>query len=1365
MDELVDEEVTFRGQDVGECTGRDDSTFREPSLEERIMEKLDKLSLELHKDVSSVQNNMVVCIRDFQNQIEMIHRNMEKYENQNSNQNRNTFVRDEPNFMEGPRRGHLDSTPREQDYQNLRRNETFNTGSLVKIKPQTYNGLEDWDEYLTQFNILSDLNGWSYYHKSLYLASSLTGSARSLLNELDERKRRDFDCLVVALNNRFGSDNKAEIFRSTLQNRVRGKDESLPELAQSIRMMTRKAYSRATSEVIDVIALDYFIDAIPDMDIRMRLREVGPKNIDGAVQVAVRLETHRLADRQRGKFVRHVDEETNKNAPVERQFQKINDTLQNLVRDVREIKSKPVGAQNGIGRVNGRQYPQHGFSRNFGERQDRWPNTSNRDLHRNVDLNRSPSGAVQGIPMTLLVDTGASVSILRREVIESWPIVSQPKIYPVKMQMVTVTGDKSLFYGKASVQIILGSETTVLLLQQNKTEVVDGNQEKLPEHLKDLFERSTKNLAHSQKLQVKKLLEKYQQAFSKNSGDIGHTTLVEHKIDVGDTQPIKQHPYRIPLAKREQAEQEIDEMAKKNIIEPSDSPWCSPIIMVPKGEGFTVMPFGLCNAPATFERLMEKVLTGLTWRLCLVYLDDIIIYSKNFEEHISNLSEVLQRLMEANLKLSPEKCTLLQREVTFLGHVVSEHGISTDPRKTEAVRNWVVPRNVKEVRSFLGLCSYYRKHVCQFASIAKPLHQLTEKGRDFHWTNECQKAFEKLKTALISSPILSYPQPEGKLILDTDASGVAMGSVLSQIQEGKEKVLGYYSTCFSKSERRYCVTRRELLAVINAVKHFHHYLYGRHFLVRSDHGALRWLLNFKIPEGQMARWLEILSSYDYTIEHRAGRVHSNADILSRRPCDEVICDPQTFTMDNVEKDSPSIRVGTLKTMEMRTCKTQNKLEVDISDLCSEKLIEYQKSNPTLKLLRDWKMVNKKPEWSEIASYGPELKYYWYRWQTLHLKNDILYRCWECDDGKNIEWQTVLPKALTPYVLGQLHDSPTGGHLGIKKTLCKVRRRFFWHGLRKDVENWCRKCDTCAARKMPLRKAKAPMKQYNVGAPLERIAIDIMGPLPKSRRGCKYLMVVADYFTKWTMAFPIRNQEAVTVAQKLVDEFVSLFGVPLQIHSDQGSNFESQVFREMCKVLGIEKTRTTAMRPQSDGMIERANRTIESILASFVSKHQKDWDEYIPLLMMAYRSSIHESTSVSPNKMMFGREINLPIDLVFGRPEKELQNSETEYACDLEENLTIIHDFARKRLQLSSDAMKKNYDHKVKHNQYNQGDLVWYYNPQREVGKNPKLQKPWVGPCGILEKLNDILYRIKPGPRSKTKVVHHDRLKPYLGNKE
>ena len=268
---------------------------------------------------------------------------------------------------------------------------------------------------------------------------------------------------------------------------------------------------------------------------------------------------------------------------------------------------------------------------------------------------------------------------------------------------------------------------------------------------------------------------------------------------------------------------------------------------------FTVMPFGLCNSPATFERLMERVLSRLTWSKCLVYLDDIIVYSKTFRESIENLREVFTRLKEANLKLYPSKCSLMKKKVSFLGHVISEQGVSTDPKKIKDVEEWPVPRNVKEVRSFLGLSSYYRKFVNQFSTIAKPLHRLTEKSVVFHWTPECEQSFRTLKTALCSAPILAFPQSEGEFIIDTDASNVGMGAVLSQVQDGVERVISYYSKCFSKPERHYCVTRKELLAVVSAVKAFHHYLYGQHFLVRSDHGALRWLFNFKKPEGQVAR--------------------------------------------------------------------------------------------------------------------------------------------------------------------------------------------------------------------------------------------------------------------------------------------------------------------------------------------------------------------------------------------------------------------------------------------------------------------------------------------------------------------------------
>ena len=354
--------------------------------------------------------------------------------------------------------------------------------------------------------------------------------------------------------------------------------------------------------------------------------------------------------------------------------------------------------------------------------------------------------------------------------------------------------------------------------------------------------------------------------------------------------------------------------------------------------------------------------------------------------------------------------------------------------------------------------------------------------------------------------------------------------------------------------------------------------------------------------------------------------------------------------------------------------------------------------------------------------------------------------------------------MIKFVLTQLHNSVTGGHLGIKKTLSKVRERYSWFKQKQDVENWCRHCDICASKKRPNKKPRAPLQQYNVGAPLERIAVDILGPLPRTNKGNRYLLVVGDYFSKWAEAIPIRDQEATTVANKLVDRVISILGVPMEIHSDQGSNFESQVFKEMCKLLGLHKTRTTSLRPQSDGMVERFNATIENMLASFVSDNQKDWDEYIFLLMMAYRAAVHETTKVSPYEMMFGRTINLPIDLVIGHPDSNyiVPEYSSGYVFSLSTKLEKIHEFARKHIALSSNNMKRLYDRSKHFNSYNASDAVWFYNPLRTKGLNPKLQRPWQGPFLVTERINDVIYRIKRSPRAKPKVVHHDRLKLYIG---
>lgn len=280
---------------------------------------------------------------------------------------------------------------------------------------------------------------------------------------------------------------------------------------------------------------------------------------------------------------------------------------------------------------------------------------------------------------------------------------------------------------------------------------------------------------------------------------------------------------------------------------------------------------------------MERVLKGLQWVSCLVYLDDIVIFAKSFDEMMSRLQEILDCLRGAGLKLKPSKCFLFQKQVAYLGHVVGRDGISCDEAKVTAVREWPAPKNLTDVRSFLGLVNYYRRFIPNCAEVATPMVALTQKGRPFSWDEHCQEAFEELKDRLTQAPVLAYPSTDAgkKFILDTDASGFAIGAVLSQLQEGEENVIAYASKSLNKAQRTYCTTYRELLAVVQFLKHFRHFLLGRRFLLRTDHGSLRWLMNFRDVEGMVGRWLAKLSPYDFQVELWPGKPHANAHRVKR----------------------------------------------------------------------------------------------------------------------------------------------------------------------------------------------------------------------------------------------------------------------------------------------------------------------------------------------------------------------------------------------------------------------------------------------------------------------------------------------------
>ena len=396
--------------------------------------------------------------------------------------------------------------------------------------------------------------------------------------------------------------------------------------------------------------------------------------------------------------------------------------------------------------------------------------------------------------------------------------------------------------------------------------------------------------------------------------------------------------------------------------------------------------------------------------------------------------------------------------------------------------------------------------------------------------------FEELQHRLVSAPILAFPDYCSDFILDTDASDTGIGAVLSQTQpDGSERVIAYASRTLSKPERRYCVTTRELLAAVTFIHHFRQYLLGKRFSLRTDHSSLTWLSNFKEPEGQLARWLERLQEYDFTITHRPGRKHGNADSLSRHPC------TQCGRASHSEEPTPDVIAAEQQVPPVLVQKPPDELR------------RIQLEDGPVGLMLGAVEKTEKPTSEDARGHGPEAQHLKQLWTRLIVDDGVLKRRYE-DTQKQSTWlQLVVPCPLRDEVLHELHAGALEGHLGKDKTLNKVKERFYWPGMQHDVRNWCRTCEACQTRKSAPKKNHAPLQTIKAGFPMQVVAVDIMGPLPESETGNKYVLVASDYFTKWTEVYAIPNQEATTVAQKLTDEMFCRFS---PLHSDQGRQFES-----------------------------------------------------------------------------------------------------------------------------------------------------------------------------------------------------------------
>lgn len=981
-------------------------------------------------------------------------------------------------------------------------------------------------------------------------------------------------------------------------------------------------------------------------------------------------------------------------------------------------------------------------------------------------------------------------------------------------------------------------------MNENRSECIKPGQkaedDSLPEHLREMFRKGSEDLDDAQKEKFATLINRYVDVFAKDSRDLGCTNLVKHKINTGNSQPIRQPVRRQPYGKREIEKEEIEKMLERGVIEPSNSPWSSPIVLVSKKDGstrfcidyrklnevtvqdaypiprvddcldalsgskwfntmdlcsgfwqiqmdeedklktafstssqglfhFRVMPFGLVNAPPTFQRLMENVLRGIQWVESLLYMDDIITPGESVDQCLFRLEHVFQRLRTANLKLKPSKCIFFQKSAHFLGHIVSENGIETDPEKVKAVKEWPRPRNSKDVRSFLGLASYYRKFVKGFSEIAKPLHKLCEKNSRFSWTEACQTSFEALKQSLMSAPVLAYPKLGSRFILDTDSSDFASGAVLSQVQDGQERVIAYMSKSMNVHETSYCISRKEILAVVKALKHFHNYLYGQEILLRTDNAAVSWMRTLKVPTGQVARWLQELNTYNLKVVHRSGRSHANADALSRMPCKS--CKRQQELQDAFEESKQPHE----NHKEVLRVVTRGQRRVNSSDLANSSVIldgwdpidisTAQNKDVNIGRLKLHLQEGKeRPSWADVSAGSSKLKTLWRQWDRLVIIGDLLFRKFETDEGEEIN-QLVTPSEKQQEILKYHHDIPTGAHLGFEKTLNRVRQAFYWPGVTESVRKYCRRCDVCTSMKLSRETNKAPLGQYYVGERMERVMMDILGPLPLTKNGNRYILVICDWFTKWTESIAIPDMETRTVARAFLDNFVCRFGVPLQIHTDQGRSFESQLIVDLCDLLGIEKTHATPLRPQSNGLVERQNRTLVAMLKPYCQSNQNVWDTYLQQVMLAYRSTPQSSTKISPNKMLYGHEVVLPVQAFTGRPCDQVEHKNIDvYVENLHEKLVSIHDLARQNLKSATMYQKRYYDTNAKRGTYKKGQLVWLYDPVRKVGISTKLVNKWKGPFVVTKVIDDLVCLVKRTSKGKSKAYHVDRLIPYHGRK-
>ena len=622
---------------------------------------------------------------------------------------------------------------------------------------------------------------------------------------------------------------------------------------------------------------------------------------------------------------------------------------------------------------------------------------------------------------------------------------------------------------------------------------------------------------------------------------------------------------------------------------------------------FTRMPFGVAAAPFTFQKLMHTTLDGLLWKGVLVYLDDIIIYAKNQSDHDSILKEVFERIGKAKLKINPEKCTIAAETLKFLGFEVTKNGIKSIPEKIRAMTEFETPKCKKQLKTFLGLTGYYRRFIKNYAEICKPLNSATN-GDDSHleWTPACESSFQELKKMLTEAPILKYPDIDKPFILDTDACFSSIGAVLSQMENGVERPVAYSSKILSAHEKGYCVTRKELLAIYVAVEHFKPYLYGKEFLIRTDHKALAFLgSSNKAISPQFQTWMDFLSSFNFKIEFRRGVEHGNADGMSRSS--QQLCSQCQTKHHEAILEKPKIKFLNAINIKVNTEKYWKKEQMKDEDI-----------RTIISQLENRVPLEKPSNFQKGKLFG--------KIDRMKVEDSILYI-----ESKN-EYKIIVPKKIEDETIRKVHEEMC--HVGAEKTANTIEKNLYIENLNKKTIEIVSKCIPCQKAKTYTGKTREKPLEIKTNKPFEIILIDVAYIETNSGK-TKYVIGIIDHFSKLLSLTVTNRQDEETIARTILENWIYRYGTPEIIMTDKGKSFEGKVFGKLCKELKIKKESTSPYCHQTTGLIERQFRTVRELCRAMRNDGDtRSMELLIPKIEFIINSTVQATTRLSPFQIIY-----------------------------------------------------------------------------------------------------------------------------------